>query len=148
MILHRLDDKDAGVRAAAVDLVRAAAARRGVRPRELLLGNRLLATHLGVALPSHPVMLSTMAEALLHMSDTNLLLEILPAAVPRLVERQDLDTLKAYAARLGPDFTVGGILYDWCYTAIADLEAPRSVREPPPPDDEAPPDFSTARPRQ
>ena len=121
VILHRLDDKDAGVRAAAVDLVRAAASRRGVRPRELLLGNRLLATHLGVALPSHPVMLSTMAEALLHMSDTNLLLEILPAAVPRLVERQDLDTLKAYAARLGPDFTVGGILYDWCYTAIADL---------------------------
>ena len=130
VILHRLDDKDAGVRAAAVDLVRAAASRRGVRPRELLLGNRLLATHLGVALPSHPVMLMTMAEALLDMPDTNLLLEVLPAAVPRLVERQDLDTLKAYAARLGPDFTVGGILHDWCYTAIADLINNGSERSP------------------
>ena len=130
VILHRLDDKDAGVRAAAVNLVRAAASRRGVRPRELLLGNRLLATHLGVALPSHPVMLMTMAEALLDMPDTNLLLEVLPAAVPRLVERQDLDTLKAYAARLGPDFTVGGILHDWCYTAIADLINNGSERSP------------------
>jgi hypothetical protein len=40
-ILRRLDDTDAGVRACAVGLVRAAAARRGVRPRELLLNNRV-----------------------------------------------------------------------------------------------------------
>ena len=67
VILHRLDDKDAGVRAAAVGLVRAAASRRGVRPRELLLGNRIIATHLGVQLPNAPGLLSTLAEALLGM---------------------------------------------------------------------------------
>ena len=121
VILHRLDDADAGVRAAAVELVRAAAARRGVRPRELLLGNRLVATHLGVALPNSPGLLAALSEALLHAPERNVLVELLPAAVPRLVERQDVATLRAYAKKLGPEYNVSGILQDWCYTAIADL---------------------------
>jgi serine/threonine-protein kinase ATR len=121
VLLHRLDDKDAGVRAAAVDLVRAAAARLGVPPRELLLGNRLVATHLGVVLPNAPDLLTTLAEALLDMDEHDVLVELLPAAVPRLVERQDVGTLQAYASHLGAEYTVAGILQDWCYTAIADL---------------------------
>ena len=50
-----------------------------------------------------------------------MLVELLPAAVPRLVERQDVATLRAYAKKLGPEYNVSGILQDWCYTAIADL---------------------------
>ena len=130
VILHRLDDKDAGVRAAAVGLVRAAASRRGVRPRELLLGNRIIATHLGVQLPNAPGLLSTLAEALLGMPERNVLVELLPAAVPRLVENQDVATLKAYATRLGPEYNVAGILQDWCYTAIADLINSGAERTP------------------
>ena len=55
-------------------------------------------------------------------------MELLPAAVPRLVERQDVATLRAYAARLGREYTVAGILTDWCYVAIADLINNSQVR--------------------
>jgi serine/threonine-protein kinase ATR len=128
VILRRLDDADAGVRAVAVSLVRSFATRRGVRPRDLLLGNRLVATHLGVALPNSPGLLATLAEALLQQPERSVLVELLPAAVPRLVERQDVATLRAYAARLGREYTVAGILTDWCYVAIADLINNSQVR--------------------
>ena len=121
VMVHRLDDPDPGVRAAAVELVRAAAARKGVRPRELLLGNRLVAAHLGVKLPNAPGVLSVLSEALLRAPERAVLVELLPAAVPRLVERRDVDTLKLYAAKLGAEYDVATILHDWCYTAIADL---------------------------
>ena len=121
VMVHRLDDPDPGVRAAAVELVRAAAARKGVRPRELLLGNRLVAAHLGVKLPNAPGVLSVLSEALLRAPERAVLVELLPAAVPRLVERRDVETLKLYAAKLGAEYDVAIILHDWCYTAIADL---------------------------
>ena len=84
-MVHRLDDPDPGVRAAAVELVRAAATRKGLRPRELLLGNKLVAGHLGVKLPNAPGVLAVLAEALLRVPERQVLVELLPAAVPRLV---------------------------------------------------------------
>ena len=81
----------------------------------------MVATHLGVALPNSPGLLAALSEALLHAPERNVLVELLPAAVPRLVERQDVATLRAYAKKLGPEYNVSGILQDWCYTAIADL---------------------------
>ena len=87
-----------------------------------------MATHLGVALPNSPGLLATLAEALLQQPERSVLVELLPAAVPRLVERQDVATLRAYAARLGREYTVAGILTDWCYVAIADLINNSQVR--------------------
>ena len=129
-MVHRLDDPDAGVRAAAVELVRAAATRKGVRPRELLLGNRLVAGHLGVKLPNAPGVLAVLSEALLRIPERAVLVELLPSAVPRLVERRDVETLKLYANKLGQEYDVATILHDWCYTAIADLINNSGARAP------------------